>query len=285
LNVKLKLTKGGKKEMGFLKKNWLKILVAVIALTGAVLMLVPTFIADTITFVGASQTIGIIIFFVGLVAFLCLKLSDKTKTYAKYALLATSILVLSFMAIGVSGFNKDSDKADGAFGKAYAYFASVESTVEEGEIAVEAAKTKLASVNVLLAGGLVEVAPGASVTVAGLQGLVIASPTATLASLGPEIGADATKTLAAVLIGNEDLEDITATTTVLAAYTILAGNKGALTIGIADAEASLALGKAQINDANAAAFTLLFGYVVMMLAFGLIPALFTVKKITCREQK
>jgi len=108
--------------MEFFKKNIVKMVIAAVALTGAILLLIPTFVAANITFLGASQTIGMILFFVGLTAFMCLKIFDKTKPYAKFVLVGASVLVLIFMSIGLVGFNQDKDKAEGVFGNAYAMF-------------------------------------------------------------------------------------------------------------------------------------------------------------------
>jgi len=188
------------------------------------------------------------------------------------------------MSIGLVGFNKDSDKAEGAFGKAYQYFASVENTVAEGEIALQAAQTQLAGVVLMIEGGTL---PGTAIPFTGLQTLVVASPTATLGSLlvtpgtpgDPSNFSTPNSALAIALIGNQDLPSITGATTVLAAYTIFAGNRGALVNGIAENTLKLEEGRNQINDANAGALTLMFGYITMMLVFGLIPLVKGTKKV------
>jgi hypothetical protein len=254
--------------MEFLKKNWAKILVAVIALTGAVLMLVPTFIADNITFIGASQTIGIIIFFAGVVAFLILKMIGKTKDYAKYVGLGISILVLTFMSIGLAGFNKDNDKAEGAFGKAYAYFASVESTVAEGEVLLEGARQTVTSLTTTKGGiqlGLTGNGPLAALEVMG--DVPLATVAAGVTSLQP---------LVALGLGEVTMANIPAA---------LDGVIAMINGQIAENEIALAEGKEQINDANAGSLTILFGYIVTMLAFGLIPTVFAVKKLVDKKDK
>jgi hypothetical protein len=266
--------------MEFIKKNLVKMIVMVFALGAVVILLVPSFIADTVTFIGASQTIGVIIFFAGVIAFLALKMFEKTKAFTKYVLLGTSILVLTFMSIGLAGFNKDGDKAEGAFGNAYAYFASVESTVAEGEIALDEAKKSLATVNLFLAGGAFPT-PAGPVTIASLHAVAFEHPGMTLASLiSSPISAEGVA-LAQVLIGAE-IDGIVATTELAEAVSIMLGNKGALMVGIADAEIALAAGKDQINDANAGSLTILFGYIATMIAFGLIPAAFATKKLVCK---
>lgn len=238
--------------MDFLKKNWAKIITIVIALTGAVLVIVPIFIAAHIEFIGVCQSLGIILFFVGIATTACLKMSDKTKEYAKYVTLCASILVLIFMSIGFGGFCKDKDKAQGALGNAYAIYKSVPSDIEEGQ-------KKIA--------GLTDLANGFAQTAASMGAEALTTPLSTIkanATLEPLV-----TNFVGTGLGNENV-------TVAQAATITATAKA-----IAESQLPANI-KATKQDAKAGALTVLFVYVSMMLAFGLIPAVRVTKKIVTK---
>jgi len=90
--------------MEFLKNNWSKLVIAAIALVGAILMIMPLTTAPEINFIGACQILGPLVFFIGLFAVMILKMFDKTKPYKKYVLLGAGLISLVLMCIGLVGF-------------------------------------------------------------------------------------------------------------------------------------------------------------------------------------
>jgi len=234
--------------MEFLKKNWARLLIAAVALTGAVLMLVPVFMASKIEFFGACQTIGIILFFVGLAVGVCLKIGDKTQNYAKYVAVCASALVLIFMSIGLLGFCEDKEKAHGALGNAYATYESAPSNIAAGQ-------EKIATLTQAL-GGLTALATSGQ----GGQSMTTLKSGA--------LGADA-KAMAENLVASGLVKDATTVSDAL------------LIVGTAKAIAESQLPtdiEATKKDASAGALTVLFAYVSMMFAFGLIPLIKGIQK-------
>jgi len=238
--------------MEFLKKNWSKLTIAVVALVGVILMIIPIFMASKIEFIGACQTIGIILFFVGTAVYYLLKMGEHAKSAAKYVLLATGILVLVFMGIGLTGFKSDKDKAQGALGNAYAYFASVKCDIENGQEQI-AGLTQLAA------------------------GFKQAATTYATFSLGTfKTLSDDTAALAEGLISSGlATED----TTVGEAAII-----SATAVGLAQSQLPADIDATE-KDAHAGAMTVLYSYVSMMLAFGLVPVIRGAKKMACSEAK
>lgn len=259
--------------MDFLKKNWAKILIIIIALTSAVLMLIPVFMASKIEFFAACQTIGIISFFVGVAVKLALKMSDKTKNYAKFAMLGFSILVLIFMSIGLVGFNPKKDKAQGAFGNSYAIFKSVEGDITEGQAKIADGEAKIAALTPMATGlaGAAQ-AGAASLTLAQFE----LAPSATEAEQAQKV------LMIASYVGAGFGDKATDTVAVAAA-------KVGTTISMATAQ--VVEGKAQLptdiaatkKDANAGAMTILFTYIAMIIAFGMIPAIKATKKLVSKD--
>ena len=158
-------------KMEFIKKNGVKIILAALSLCCAILVLVPVFIMENFNFKGASQTIGLIVFFAGTAAVLCLKMFDKVRSIGKYVLLGAGIFALIFLSIGAAGLSKT--EAQGPIGKAYAYFANVEKNVNDGEEKLNASKTQVEDLKALNAGieaGLkVSVASGGLLEMAGMK--------------------------------------------------------------------------------------------------------------------
>jgi len=114
--------------MEFLKNNWLKISVASIALTMAILYTVLLFQPtsaerELVTFIGAMQLVGPLLFFVGLLAYNVLKMFEKTKGISMYVILGTGVLATTAMVIGFFGFS--TSDPHGIFGNFYAQFAQV----------------------------------------------------------------------------------------------------------------------------------------------------------------
>ncbi|MCL2229108.1 MAG: hypothetical protein FWC00_04750 [Firmicutes bacterium] len=237
--------------MDFLKKNWARIVAVSIAFAGFVLMLVPTFAAANITFFGASQLIGIILFFAGICVYLCLKMFEKTKTYAKYAMLCSSILVLLFMSLGLFGFSNDRSNAEGGFGTAYAMFRTASSDSSDGY--------QLITVNLIANPALATIDGSTTIQVA------LATLDGTIAVIQPADPATA--------------ELLTAARNGLQSVQANLGLANAATL----AEAAEALGEAR-QDATAGALIILFAYISMILAFGLIPAVHATKKIVCTKE-
>ena len=236
--------------MEFLKKNWANIIIAVVALTGAVLMIIPTFISKTVTFIGVSQTIGIILFLVGVAAGVCLKMFDRTKPYMKYTLLGASVLVLIFMSIGLTGFKSDKAKAEGAFGNSYAIFKSVSTDIEKGQATVQNLTALNAGILAAITGSGGALAQGSplSATPEALQNNVLATGLITQDKI----------------TGGITLETVmTITNTAIA---------------IANKQLPAKIDETKKN-ANAGAATVLFAYISMMLAFGLIPGIRGTKKV------
>jgi hypothetical protein len=154
--------------MEFLKKNWSKLVLAAISLVGAVLMLLPVFTtpASELTFIGASQIIGLILFFLGILTYFILKMFDKTKLASKFTLLSTGLLATIFLFVGLFGFTakhytkedyKDmtsekrlaltvvsqvdpllaATKGQGALGKTYGFFKGLEEHAKESKTDLE----------------------------------------------------------------------------------------------------------------------------------------------------
>jgi len=125
--------KGGK-IMEYLKKHWSHILFVVGAVTLAGLLVTPLLMSPTFNFLALSQILGLILFFLGVATYYALKLASKEKEDNKLAkaitLLVTGLLTITFLSIGLAGFSKDSDKAEGALGNAYAYYKSSEAKLE-----------------------------------------------------------------------------------------------------------------------------------------------------------
>lgn len=243
--------------MDFLKKNWAKIITIALALTGAVLVLIPIFMVSKLEFYQVCQSLGIILFFVGIAATACLKMSDKTKKHAKYVTLCASLLVLIVMSIGLGGFCKDKDKAQGALGKAYAIYKSVPDDIKAGQDSIETltqAKVGLAA--------LIEAGQG-TVTMGQLK-------------LGAA-GNEQQKALAAMadsLVTRGLVEDGTNVSEAEVAV------KAAITIANSQLPADI---KATKQDAKAGAFTVLFIYISTIFAFGLIPTVRVTKKLVTKE--
>ena len=115
--------------MDFLKKNWAKIVLAALSLGGAILMMIPLFTAPEFKFFGACQILGIVLFFVGMVAYYILKMFDGLKLTRAIVLISTGVLVTTALCIGLGGFvtiNSIADaiaaKPEGAMGSAYTLF-------------------------------------------------------------------------------------------------------------------------------------------------------------------
>jgi len=95
--------------MEYIKKNWARILLAVISFVGALLMLVPLFTTPSFNFIGASQIIGAILFFLGIAAYYILKALNKENHGVKLAqaitLISTGLLSLIFLVVGAFGIS------------------------------------------------------------------------------------------------------------------------------------------------------------------------------------
>lgn len=255
--------------MDFLKKNWAKIITIALALTGAVLVLIPIFMVSKLEFYQVCQSLGIILFFVGIAATACLKMSDKTKKHAKYVTLCASLLVLIVMSIGLGGFCKDKDKAQGALGKAYAIYKSVPDDIKAGQAKITAGETAIANLTPLATGF------GAAATQLGA-----AAGTTTLTALKAG-GANEAALVAGFVAAGFGEE---ATTTVAVAAAITGTTLKLAQDQVADGKAQLPIDiKATKQDAKAGAFTVLFIYISTILAFGLIPTVRVTKKLVTKE--
>jgi len=114
--------------MDFLKKNWGKILLSAGALVCAIIMIIPCVTAPEFNFIGASQVLGLLLFFVGVCAYYIVKMFDRAKLASICVLLATGVLTTTFLGIGFIGFNANKDKAQGAMGNAYANYKTLADT-------------------------------------------------------------------------------------------------------------------------------------------------------------
>ena len=280
--------------MDFLKNNWAKLCIVAIALTAVVLLIIPIFLASQIELFATFQTLGLITFFVGIAIVACLKMCDDKKVYAKYVLLGSSILVLTFMSIGLGGFNSDMEKAQGALGNAFAIFRSVEGDIEAGQERLaegEAQRDGLVTMN-------------AGLTTAG-TGIIAQLTTAASAMANPDLSPNVVLvrnlavTMTPVINGNPAMNDAERAAAIAQITTLQGGlvqaNLGDLTVAQAPvalnvmitlANQQLAEGAAQLpedidatkQDANAGAYMVLFVYISMMLALGLVPLVKSVKK-------
>ena len=109
--------------MDFLKKNVGRIVIAVLALAGAGLFLASILMAPGSKSIAWCQILGPFLFFVGLFAYLILRMFGATKYYAMYVLFGTGLIVSCFMILGFVGFQVG-DKAEGFFGAIYSVYGS-----------------------------------------------------------------------------------------------------------------------------------------------------------------
>jgi len=269
--------------MEFVKKNWVKIVLAACSLVCAILMLVPVFILEHFNFTGSCPVIGLVIFFAGIATVFCVKMFDKIKKYAKFLLLSVGVLVSVFLLIGTGGFSKGTP--EGALGKAYAYFANVEPGVDAGEAAIAANEAKLTQSKADVAGleGLnAKLIAGLGVPAAsgGLQELA-----GTQVKNLPDASEDLIKmreTLKALGFGDLKLMEAPVALGVYinAAKTQIAAGEKAL----ADGKAQIADGKTKIRDANAASLIMLYLYICLIISMGAVPIVIAVKKILCKKE-
>lgn len=248
--------------MEFLKNNWSKIVLAAVSFAGAIMMIVPLFMAPEINFISASQVLGFLLFFVGAVAVLVLSMFENLKLYKAITLAVTGLLVITFMSVGLAGFTEKSKDAEGAMGNAYAYFKTRETEAKASKVdydnlvkAIAMCETpgekKLSDLTALV--------PKVAATVAALPGgdtLIAADPAlsalsaATGGQLSPaiiKVGLDAEKVTADALVkamGFKNLDDAA-------------------------------------QSANTASTTLMLVYISMILALGALPLVAGGKKIVC----
>ena len=144
--------------MEFLKRNWAKLLLAAISLTGAVLMLIPIFQSTEFKFFGLSQLLGPAIFFLGLTAYTVMSMfyekreHSKLELYNKIVLLATALLSTALMLLGLLGFRSGAS-AEGGLGSAYAMYNGLKATSENARAAANA--ILYSYITMLLAFGLI----------------------------------------------------------------------------------------------------------------------------------
>ena len=246
--------------MDFLKKNGGKIAIAVVALAGVVITLIPLVTSPEFKFVAASQVIGPFLFFVGLFAFICLKMFGKTKAYSKFVALGIGLLVIVFMAVGATGISKEQDKYKGVFGASYYLLkdkaANGETSLAAAEAQLTGVQAQLTGVNQLLTGVNAAIDAGAT-TVGQLEAL---NPTL--------YGA----------LAEKDFPDVAPLTTV---KTALETGKTQLEAGKAQLEAGIAAAPLQIDKANWAADAIMYTYIAMIIALGAIPFVYGTTKAVC----
>jgi len=137
----------------FLKKNWGKIVIAAVALAGVIVTLIPLVTAPEFKFIGAMQVLGPFLFFVGLLAYVCMKMFGRTKSYEKFVLFGIGLLVTILMCVGIAGFStKDNGKnAEGVLGSASVSFHYQAEYFKGEKVDLE---TTLAQLQAAVAGGL-----------------------------------------------------------------------------------------------------------------------------------
>jgi len=268
--------------MKFLKKNWSKLVFGVLYLTGAVLMMIPVFMLKNFNFIAACQTIGMVIFFAGSLTFVCIKMFDKSKPYGKYVLVATGVLVLTFMSIGAAGICKEKDKAQGAVGKAYSYFANVEPNVKAGKEKFDAGTAQrdgLAALNTNISSGFA--LPGTNEE-HPLYGKLGAFANVKVKDIDPTTAGPLQEALTGIKAGlvQAGLSELTLSQTPVALNVMI----GAATTQLKTAQDELAIGESQVKDANAASYTILFLYISVMIVFGLVPIIGGTKKLLCKKE-
>jgi len=211
--------------MEFITKNWSKLTLAIISLIGALMMIVPLCMAPTFNMIGASQILGIVLFFLGVAALLVIKMIDfdAQKLASATVLTLTGVFALTFLFVGAFGFKSDMAKAEGAMGNSYAIYKTM---VSEGEEGLEIAKGQLAEVKIGLAG-----------------------TNAALVNFPTDAG--------------------------------LLGQKAFLEASIAQLEAGIAAAPKQIDTGKTAHTAILFTYISMILAFGLMPLVAGCGKLVC----
>jgi len=119
--------------MNFIEKNLFLILFAIGAFACAILLIVPLIMSPIFNFIAMSQILGLVLFFLGVGTYYILKMFDKTREHKDWALLATGVLTLIFLGVGLAGFKDTTTKAEGAMGNAYASFKTSQNYAAERE--------------------------------------------------------------------------------------------------------------------------------------------------------
>lgn len=232
--------------MDFLKKNGGKIAIAVVALAGVIVTLIPLVTSPEFKFVAACQVLGPFLFFVGFLAFVCLKMFGKTKAYSKFVAIGIGLLVIIFMAVGATGISKEQDKYKGFIGASY-YLLKDKAAV--GETSLAGAEAQLPGVNQLLAGVNAAISAGATTV-----GQVEASNPTLYGALA-----------------EKGFPDVAPLATV----------KATLEDGKVQLEAGIAAAPLQIDKANWAASALIYTYIAMIIALGVVPVVFGTVRVVC----
>jgi hypothetical protein len=170
-------------------------------------------------------------------------------------------------------------------GKAYSYFASVETNVNDGKEKLDGLETMIAgltSVDVTAPGVIFALDVGASGAL-GTSDIVKTSEIVGKMTIVIN-GGPGTPEQKAAAIANVTKLQAGLKSAGLEEFT-LAEAVPALRILAANAEAQIALGEKQIKDANAASYSILFLYISMMITMGLAPVVIGVKKVACKGKE
>lgn len=98
--------------MDFIRRNWMKLSLAALSLTGLVFMLVnifsigqlpnePEFLDIRPDFMGLALTIGYVMFFAGVFCYLVLQMLEMSKRFLACWLLGVGAVVTTFMILGL----------------------------------------------------------------------------------------------------------------------------------------------------------------------------------------
>jgi len=268
--------------MEFLKKNWAKIVLAAISFAGVVLIFIPMITAPEFNFIGASQLLGVFLFFLGVTVFVIMKMFDMKKIVPVCVLLATGILTTTFLCIGIAGFNKNMDNAQGAMGKSYANFSSEVANTALGKLAI-GSEGKLVFETVEEAEETLANAKGALTVINGIDVAILGGLTTVgqVSAVNPALyaGIYAITEAAATTIDGAPL------TTVKGNIIAKAGDPEDLGRAVTNIEMVLSAIEENQKSADVGAMALLFTYITMILGFGLFPTVFAVKKLVSRKDK
>jgi len=264
--------------MEYIKKNWARIVLAVISFVGAMLMLVPLFTTPSFNFIGASQIIGAVLFFLGIAAYYILKALNKDNRGVKLAqaitLLSTGLLSLIFLTIGAFGItattklNEETTKqemlAKGPLGSAYSIaYSSVATQIGFAEI---------------------ELGYGYSQIKAGLDTESVAAIEAAFAALKGESDETVTKIKVDKELGKMKggLVDLRAAFKNAKTPELLPeANKAQVAAGIEKIVAGLDEAIDGVKGAQTIGNGLLMTYISLILLMGLFPIVRGAKKLTC----
>jgi len=272
------------------KKGIMEIFLILVSLTGAVLIFVPMLQAPEFNFIGASQLLGVFLFFIGMAVFFAAKAFNKCKKLQACVLLFTGLLATVFLLIGLSGFSKNMEDAQGAMGNSYASFSSEVENIALGRLAV-ASEGRLVFANVDDAKATLADAQGALALINGITAFLNAGipPETTIETLVSVVSAVApaqandAENLAAGIMAMA-IPGAANLSTALEIVNAAAGDRTTLEAAVGGIETVLSSIEENQKSADVGATALLFTYITMIIVLGLFPLIFALNKFAHIKQ-